>query len=83
MYSVYCIKDVKVGFMNPFVQPNDAVAVREFSNLVNSDGKSTVSVNYEDMELYKLGSYDQNTGVIVSDVDYLVKGVDVKRVDNA
>lgn len=82
MYSVYCIKDTKVGFMNPFVQPNDAVAVREFSNLVNSDGKSTVSVNYEDMELYKLGSYDQNTGVIVSEVNYLVKGADVKRVSN-
>lgn len=79
-YGVYCIKDVKVGFMNPFVQPNDAIAVREFGNLVNSPGTSTVSVNYEDMELYRLGSYCQDTGVISSCVEYLVKGVDVKRV---
>lgn len=81
MYYIYCIKDTKVGFMNPFVQPNDAVAVREFANLVNSNGSSVVSVNYQDMELYKLGSYSQDTGVIESDVEYLVKGVDVKRVD--
>lgn len=83
MYSIYCIKDTKVGFMNPFVQPNDAVACREFANLVNSHGNSVVSVNYEDMELYKLGSYDQNTGVIVSEVTYLIKGADVRKVENA
>lgn len=77
--KVYAIKDTKVGFMQPFCQVNDSVAVREFGNLINT-GSSVVSQNYEDMELYSLGSYSQETGVIESDVQYLVKGVDVKKV---
>lgn len=81
MYCIFCIKDTKVGFMNPFVEPNDAVAVREFGNLVNSNGSSVVSANYQDMELYRLGSFSHDTGVIESEVVYLVKGADVKRVE--
>lgn len=78
-FGVYVIKDTKVGFMRPFVQPNDAVAVREFTNIVN-DGSSLISVNYKDMELYKLGTFDDNTGIIESKVEYLVKAVDVFSV---
>lgn len=79
LLKIYAIKDTKVGFMQPFVQVNDAVAVREFGNLINS-GSSVVSQNFEDMELYCLGSYSQDTGTIESDVQYILKGVDVKKV---
>lgn len=79
-YRIYAIKDVKVGFMQPFIQVNDAVAVREFTNIVNS-GSSVVSANYTDMELYCLGSYNQDNGVITSDVSFVLKGADVKRVE--
>lgn len=77
--KIYAIKDTKVGFMQPFCQVNDSVAVREFGNLINS-GSSVVSQNYEDMELHCLGSYSQETGIIESNVQYLVKGIDVKKV---
>lgn len=77
--KIYAIKDTKVGFMQPFCQVNDSVAIREFGNLINT-GSSVVSQNYEDMELYSLGTYSQDTGSIESDVQYLVKGVDVKKV---
>ena len=79
-YGIYAIKDTKVGFMQPFIQVNDAVAVREFTNIVNS-GSSVVSANYSDMELYKLGSYNQDNGAIVSDVSFVIKGADVKHVE--
>lgn len=79
-YKVYAIKDTKVGFMQPFIQPNDAVAVREFGNIVNS-GNSMVSANYQDMELYCLGEYNQDTGKIVSEVEFIIKGADVKAVN--
>ena len=78
-YKIFAIKDVKVGFMQPFIQVNEAVAVREFSNIVNS-GTSLVSLNYQDMELYCLGTFSQDTGELVSDVSYVCKGVDVKEV---
>lgn len=78
-YKVYAIKDTKVGFMQPFIQVNDDVAVREFKNIVNC-GNSIVSANYQDMELYCLGSYNQDNGEIVSNVDFIIKGVDVKVV---
>ena len=76
IYGIYAIKDVKVGFMQPFMQVNDGVAVREFRNIVNSHN-NLVSTNYTDMELYKLGEYSLDTGLIESEVSYLVKGVDV------
>lgn len=78
-YGIYAIKDVKVGFMQPFIQVNDGVAVREFRNIVNSSN-SVVSANYTDMELYQLGTYNQDTGLIESNVSFLIKGADVKDV---
>lgn len=78
-YGLYAIKDTLVGFLQPFIQPNDATATREFANMVNKS-QSAVSVNYQNMELYKLGSYDSDTGIVISDVQYLVKGADVKEV---
>lgn len=79
IYGIYAIKDVKVGFMQPFIQVNDGVAVREFRNIVNSSN-SVVSANYTDMELYQLGTYNQDTGLIESNVSFLIKGADVKDV---
>lgn len=79
IYGIFAIKDVKVGFMQPFIQVNDAVALREFTNIVNS-GSSVVSANYTDMELYRIGSYNQDTGLIESKVDFLIKGSDVIHV---
>lgn len=78
--GVYALKDVKVGFWKPFTQPNDAVAKREFDNLVNGSADTFIVQNYQDLELYKIGSYDDETGVLTSDVQYLLKGVDVKKV---
>lgn len=78
-YGLYCIKDTLVGFMTPFIQPNDATAIREFSNIVNNSNTS-VSVNFANMELYRIGSFDSNNGDIESKVEYLIKGADVKDV---
>lgn len=79
IYNVYCIKDTKVGFLSPYLQPNDAVAIRDFTTVINNEGTG-VSINYTDMELYKIGTFDLNTGILTSDVHYLIKGVDVKRI---
>lgn len=77
--KLYAIKDVKVGFWKPFTQHNHPVAIRDFGNMVNSRENSFVSENYEDLELWYLGTYDDSTGVISSDVQFITNGVNVKK----
>ena len=76
---LYAIKDVKVGYWKPFVQHNDSTAHREFANMVNSKTDSFVTDNFQDLELWSLGSYDENTGVIESDVNFIVNGSSVHK----
>ena len=77
--SLYAIKDNKVGFWKPFIQPNEAVAVRDFSNMINHSDDGFVQQNYADLDLYQLGTYDDKTGVIVSDVKFIASGAGVKK----
>ena len=81
IYKIFAIKDTKVGFMQPFIQPNEDVAIREFHNIVNV-GNSIVSANYKDMELYSLGSYNMDNGEITTEVKFLINGVNVKEVES-
>lgn len=80
--NVYAIKDTKSCFWKPFCQPNDLVARREFDNLVNSSNNEFMQQNYADMELYKLGTYDDANGAIESNVEFICSGSDVKKVVN-
>lgn len=77
--EVYAIKDTKVGFWKPFIQPNEAVAVRDFANMVNNSDDRFVRDCYSDLELYRLGYFDDITGVITSDVKFVVSGISLKR----
>lgn len=77
--KLYAIKDTKTTFWKPFVHHNDLSAQREFANLVNS-GNDLVASNVEDFELWSLGTYDDVTGTIVSDVVFVCNGVSVKKV---
>lgn len=82
MMKLYSIKDNKVGFWKPFVCHNDAVASREFGNMINfrgSSGDFFVQENYCDLDLYCLGTYDENTGVITPDVQFICSGVSLKK----
>lgn len=79
-YNIYSIKDVKMGFMTPIYQKNDAVAIRDLSNVVNDKtNKSFISENYEDVELYKLGEFDEETGEIIPEVKFIIAARDCKK----
>ena len=77
--KIYAIKDTKVGFMQPFYQANNAVAIRAFTNAVNAEQTNNINQNLDDMELWHLGEYNDDTGEIKSDIQYLCKANDVKR----
>lgn len=76
---LYAIKDVKVGFWKPFIQPNEAVAIRDFSNMVNSGRDQFVNDNYSDLELWQIGFYDDTTGNIDSVVKFVVAGAALRK----
>lgn len=78
-FKIYSIKDTKIGFMQPFYQSNDAVAVRAINNAVNAKEINNINQNADDMELWKLGEFDDQTGQITSDIKFIVKAIDLKR----
>lgn len=65
IFGVYSIRDVKSGFMTPTVEVNDAIALRNFAHAVqNTD--SVLFTHFKDFALYKLGTFDSETGAIGS-----------------
>ena len=55
-YGIYSVRDVLVGYNNPFLMVNDEVAKRAF--IQNTKGKPEAT----DLELFKLGTFDDQTG---------------------
>lgn len=73
-YDVYSVRDALVGFGFPVPMDNDAVAVRNFGETHKNVGSP------EDFSLWKIGSFDTETGTIVSDLpSMLVQLTDVIR----
>jgi hypothetical protein len=73
--KIYAVKDVIIGsMMNPFYMHNDQQAIRSFEQAMKSE--SEIAKNAKDLQLFKLGEFDDETGEIVSQVEYLVKGQD-------
>ena len=74
MKPIYAVKDLAVqAFGNPFVTRAQGEAMRSFQDEVNKkDGQSAIAQHPEDYELYKLGEWDDNTGVITPQTPELV-----------
>ncbi len=62
-YSIYCVRDNKTSFMTPTIDQNDGSAMRNFAYAVeHTDG--ILSASRQDFDLYKLGSFNSDTGRI-------------------
>lgn len=68
IYGVYAIKDAKTSFMPCNVDYNDASAIRNFEHAVMAPD-SLMRSHPGDYTLYRLGSYNTETGIILSKVD--------------
>lgn len=78
---ICCIHDSKAeAYMSPFVMRSDAEAIRAFGDAV-SKGGSPISDHPEDFFLYRIGSFDQLSGEIMScDRVTLARALDFKEV---
>ena len=76
-YPLYCIRDVKVGFLAPQVDQSDQSAIRNFSFAVNgNDG--IMNFSPKDFDLYKVGEFESEDGKIKSIIPELIcSGTDV------
>lgn len=61
--GLYAIKDAKSTFMPCTVDVNDATAVRNFEHAVRQPD-SILASHPNDFALFKLGEYDNESGVI-------------------
>lgn len=81
--KLYCVRDEKIGFNQPFVCANDLDALRQFQDTINrppQNGiKSTLALHPEDFSLYCLGGWEQETGEITPEKRLLSQAVELVR----
>lgn len=64
LLKIYSIRDAKAEIFNlPFFKNTHGEAERDFTNLVNNP-ESMVGKYPDDYDLYHLGSYDDQTGIL-------------------
>lgn len=77
---VYSIRDRLEGFGRPFVCSSDAYAKRDFAAAVNADrGNSPLAFCPADYDLYRLGKFDNDSGMITMQElpEFVCKGSDL------
>lgn len=62
-FGIYVIRDSVTGYMTPTFDMNDTSAMRNFRYAM-SKSDSVMSANKSDFSLYRIGSYDSESGEI-------------------
>lgn len=66
-YPIYAVRDIHVGFNAPMTDINDQVAIRNFTYAINNPNNSVMNFVPKDYDLYKIGEFDSDTGLIASE----------------
>lgn len=61
---VYCVHDSLSGFMHPILDQNDAMAMRNFSLMIN-ETNTTMRFSPSDFSLYHIADFDTVSGEIL------------------
>ncbi len=78
--NVYAVKDTVTGeFGSPYLGKNDNEAIRGFKYGVETPSQSLIYTHSQDMQLFKMGEFDINTGEIISKVEFLASGSEFKK----
>lgn len=76
--NYYAVKDELANrFLAPTLMNNDELAKRQFKSQINNI--ELWADNPADFSLYRLGTYDDETGVMTSSIEKLVGGRSVKE----
>lgn len=66
IYGIYSVKDALIGFNAPTIMVNEEVAKRNFQSMVK---KSDIG---NDLSLWDLGTFDEDTGTIIPKMPTMV-----------
>lgn len=69
--NVYAIKDIKTGYVEPQFFLNDEVAARWFKFAISKPGTLELA-NVQDFQMFRIGTYDNDLGVIDSEEHKLI-----------
>lgn len=76
--NVYAVFDEAAkAYMQPFTRATDGLAIRDFTAAVN-DTSTTMCQHPHQFTLFKLGTFDDNTGEIRSDQQLVLSALQVK-----
>lgn len=85
--KIVCIRDRALGsFGQPYFQANLDVAIRNYKIAINDKSNSALYPIREDLELWELGTYDDNNGdIITTDCPKIIqnRGEGVRRDEHA
>lgn len=68
-HRLYSIRDRKVGYMQPVIRQNDAVAIRDFVATISLSGSdSMLRLCPSDFDLYFVGIFDDECGELLKSI---------------
>ena len=73
--QLFAYKDNSVAFGDPFIQTNEKVAVRDFIGRAQETPRNVLN----DIDLYYLGEYDDETGEVTNENKLLLKGSSIVK----
>lgn len=68
--NLYSLKDTKSEFNLPFPDVNDFTAIRHTQNALKD--KNEFSMNPEDFQLYKIGSFNTENGELIPECKHII-----------
>lgn len=76
----YCVKDDFLGFQTPFCSMSDEAAIRDFDMMVSKEG-TIFNIHRENFNLYRLGTFDSESGEVENKSEFLIAGTSIRRKD--
>lgn len=78
--ALFSIRDELTGYGDPFTLPdNDEVAVRMFRQAVNDSKPNRVNQAPQDMVLFKIAYFDEQSGEITPAKKQILRASEVKK----
>lgn len=81
--QLFAIKDTKSRFLEPYAGMNKATVQRDIMNIFRNDNSknSPIVMNPEDYQLFKVGEFDNESGLIIShDQEFVCNVVDLANI---
>lgn len=82
IYGVFAVRDSRIGYLTPTVEPNETAAQRNFAHAVLR-GDSLLSSFSQDFDLYLIGRYDTDCGEItpVFPPEHIVSAASIRAIN--